>query len=209
MRRAERLLGMCLLLAAALSACTALPPRDDARPAASIHPPAAPADSPAAPAAAGVQAVQESPERPAIAPEAPAPAQAGTLELLRDAAQYSSLPPDIQHDVIEGAETRLNIEQTPLALVRFALLLSLSEPNRQSDADTSARLRELLAQPPADTDSAGLAPLAQVAARGPHGPAHGRHGRNGALPGDPGVLPGAAGDHPHRPRHHPGRGEPP
>ncbi len=165
MRRAERLLGMCLLLAAALSACTALPPRDDARPAASIHPPAAPADSPAAPAAAGVQAVQESPERPAIAPEAPAPAQAGTLELLRDAAQYSSLPPDIQHDVIEGAETRLNIEQTPLALVRFALLLSLSEPNRQSDADTSARLRELLAQPPADTDSAGLAPLAQVLAR--------------------------------------------
>ncbi|MBK8162560.1 MAG: hypothetical protein IPK65_05260 [Gammaproteobacteria bacterium] len=165
MRRAERLLGMCLLLAAALSACTAMPPRDDARPAASIHPPPAPAESPAAPATAGVQAVQESPERPAIAPEAPAPAQAGTLELLRDAAQYSGLPPDIQHDVFEGAETRLNIEQTPLALVRFALLLSLSEPNRQSDADTSARLRELLAQPPADTDSAGLAPLAQVLAR--------------------------------------------
>lgn len=162
MPRAERRLVSCLC-ALLLSACAAPQPRDDAHAVIPMQTPPAPAESPAPPAAAGVQTLPDLPARLTFAPEAPA--QARTLELLRDAAQYSGLPPDTQREAIEDAETRLNIEQTPHALVRFALLLSLSEPNRQSDADTSARLRNLIARPPADADSAELAPLAQVLAR--------------------------------------------
>jgi hypothetical protein len=94
-----------------------------------------------------------------IAP--PAPESARTLDLLQSAEQYAGLSPEAQHQTIAEAETRYNAEQTSFALVQYALLLSLSEPDRQADANTADKLRNLLAGPDADPE---LVPFAQVLA---------------------------------------------
>lgn len=160
--RANRLLGLCVL--AALCGCAALhEPRRDERasaetPAHSVMPAA-----PTTPAETHEQAPHEAPAQ--VFPHTPAePQSLRMIELLRYAEQYAGMSPEAQHQTIAEAETRYNVEQTSFSLLRYALLLSLSEPDRQTDAGTVARLRDLLARPVVGDDDKDVIPFAQLLA---------------------------------------------
>jgi hypothetical protein len=147
-RRAERLLGACLL--AALCGCAVQEPRHATSAPAEAHPPASvttPAVAAETAAPPGQEKAPGSP--PQAAPDALA---APTLELLRDAEQFTGLPHDAQQQTLALAELRHNMEQTPLTLVHYALLLSLSEPDRQSSAGAAAHLRDMLDAAPGAVD---------------------------------------------------------
>jgi hypothetical protein len=124
-------------------------------------PVAEPPAPPAPPPAAAAPPEPPAPDTAAAPVAPPAPEAARTLDLLHSAEQYAGLSPEVQHQTIAAAETRYNTEQTSFALVQYALLLSLSEPDRQADAGTADKLRGLLAGPAADPD---LVPFAQVLA---------------------------------------------
>ncbi|MCC6301589.1 MAG: hypothetical protein IT489_02165 [Gammaproteobacteria bacterium] len=162
MIRIKHLLGIGLL-AAALSACTALRPHENAPPSSAAETPQPQASMAAPPVEAVTRPEPEAVIQPAPSEASPAPESLQTSDLLRDAVRYDGLSPDERRAAIDEAGTRLDIEQTPQALVRFALLLSLSEPNRQTDADISARLRELFTQSP-QTDDTDLVSLARILA---------------------------------------------
>lgn len=161
MTRIRHLLSISLL-AAMVSACAAPHPRENPPPPSSGEIPRVAMDAPLAETAARPE--PEAAGLPAPPEESPVEESFQVSDLLREAAQYDGLPPDEQRAAIDAAGTRLDVEQTPQALMRFALMLSLSEPNRQADADTSARLRELFTQPPAQGDDAGLTSLARMLA---------------------------------------------
>jgi len=159
LRRAERALGACLL--AVLSACAAVqePQREAPAPAGAQHAPA-PVTAPTIPA--------ETPPSPADEAATPQPLAHGpdtqaarTLELLHEAERFAGLTPDAQQPVLAEAQLRHDREQTPLTLVRLALLLSVSEPDRQDSADAAARLRNLLDAPP-DASAGDLEALARL-----------------------------------------------
>jgi hypothetical protein len=157
LRHAERLLGACLL--AALCGCAAVQePRPTAR-SGEAQPASTPASAaPVVSAAPSVDMSSATEPAPLAAPE---PLAEWTLELLRDAEQYAILTPDAQQQMLAEAEIRYDMEQTPLTLVHYALLLSLSEPDRQSSAGAAAALRDLLAAPTgtAERDLGALARL--------------------------------------------------
>ena len=164
MRRAERLLGACLLVA--LCGCAALQqPRHEAGPpaAAQQHPPTPPATAPMPPeTAVAPEGEKPAPESASHAvPELPA---ARSLDLLHDAERFAGLPPDAQRQTLAEAETRRNVEQTPPALLRYALLLSLSDADRQAGTAAAAALRDFLAAPPGAPDP-DLTALARVLLR--------------------------------------------
>jgi hypothetical protein len=153
---ADRLpLLACMLVAL----CGCAPLHDSARHTAA--PTAEPPVLPAPPAAAAEPAHQALPDtaEPPAASSAPAPARA--LDLLQYAEQYAGLSPEAQRQAMAAAETQYNTEQTSFALVRYALLLSLSEPDHQADAGTADKLRGLLAGPAVATDP-DLVPFAQM-----------------------------------------------
>lgn len=157
-RRAERLLGACLF--AALCGCANLQESSHAMPAPApeAQQPAAAATTPAVAAETKAPSVDVTAAlQPRIAPDALA---ARTQELLREAEQYTGLPPETQQRILAEAELKLDLEQTPHALVRHTLLLSVSEPDRQSSAEAAARLRDLLDAPAAaDRELEALARL--------------------------------------------------
>ncbi|MBK9131173.1 MAG: hypothetical protein IPM20_05980 [Gammaproteobacteria bacterium] len=161
MIRVERALAMSLL-AVTLSACAALNPHGNTQ---STTTEAAQPPAPVmTPAETDVSAAHDAPVQPEPSTETPAPAAVRIAELLREAAAYGASSPEEQRTVLEEAETRRAHEQTPQALVRFALLQSLSEANRQADIDTSSRLLDLLAEPSMEGNDADLVPLTQLLA---------------------------------------------
>lgn len=154
MRRAEHLLGACLL--AALCGCAALPGAQRE----------APTATGAEPAQVLTSAVTAPPVHETAAPVLPpqntlATAPARSLELLREAEQFAGRPAEQQRHMLAEAEASYDLEPTPLALVRYALLQSMSGPDRQLSAETAARLRDMLAvvADPADRDLNALTRL--------------------------------------------------
>lgn len=159
MTRVEHALAMSLL-AATLSACAMLPPHGNTQSTATeAAQPTVPATAPTE-----IASAQDAPAQPEPPTVTPVPAAARVTELLREAAAYGASSPDEQRSAIEEADTRRVHEETPQALIRFALLQSLSETNRQADIDTSSRLLDLLAQPSMEGDDADLVPLTQLLA---------------------------------------------
>lgn len=161
MMHIERALAVSLL-AALVSACAALHPHGNTQSTTATESEPQPVTTSSAemdtPPTRGTQI----PSEPLT--EIPAPESARVADLLREAADYGASSPEEQRAAIDGAGIRLGNEQTPQALVRFALLLSLSDANRQLDIDTSSRLLDLLTQPSAESTDADLVPLAQLLA---------------------------------------------
>lgn len=161
MTRVERALAMSLL-AVTLAACAALNPHGNTQ---STTTEAAPPPVPVmTPTEADISSAHDAPAQPEPSTETPAPAAVRVAELLREAAAYGASSPDERRATIEEAETRRAVEGTPQALVRFALLQSLSETNRQTDIDTASRLLDLLAEPSMEGNDADLVPLTQLLA---------------------------------------------
>lgn len=161
MTRVEHTLAMSLL-AVTLSACAALHPPGNTQ---SSTAETAQAPVPAAtPTEMDTSSAHDAPAQPEPPVSTLAPATARVMELLREAAAYGASSPDEQRAAIEEADSRRAREETPQALVRFALLRSLSETNRQTDIDTSSRLLDLLTAPSMEGDDADLVPLTQLLA---------------------------------------------
>ncbi len=161
MIRIERALAMSLI-AATLSACAALNPHGNTL---STTTEAAQPPAPVmTPTETDISAAHDAAAQTELSTGTPAPAAVRVTELLREAAAYGASSAEEQRTAIEEAETRRAVEETPQALVRLALLQSLSETNRQSDIDTSSRLLDLLAEPSMEDNDADLVPLTQLLA---------------------------------------------
>lgn len=119
---------------------------------------------PAAQAGAHVPPLEGEPPSAVSAPEPPATSSTAVLDLLRYAEEYAGLPPEMQRQRIGEAELRNNLEPSPLALVRYGLLMALAKPERQAGAGAVADLREFIGQREFSETDRDLVPLAQVLA---------------------------------------------